>query len=552
VRLTGRAFGRRAGVTAGLLWVTTPLLIDAGWLLRMYALLALFGAAAAVCTLEAIQTRRTIWFVGLFVCGLAALYMQIVGVVIVAACGLALLVAALVRREARPLIGGMLALGAAGILYLPFALPVLAVFRSGRKLGAGVNTSQFGSSIEIPGAVVHTVLLDRLALPGLIVALIAVTLLLIWRRGRRSLPLVTLAWAGLLGMMALAAGPGFYKPRYLASFVVPVLAMIASLTPGPSPGGRGVKLIGWDRLAVATGKRKKQIKQLGALGLMLVLLGAGAWGIRADLDRTTRDDFAAAADFVQAHERPGDAVIVIPDFGQEAFRFHYHGAAPVTGIFPHLSADVDYGPALEALSQGHNGVWLARYQPEVSDPDALAEAWFRQRAATVTEVFPAGMRLQYYDFHPQVSALPANARPIDAQFGDVAALRGVILPVTSGSASDSRLHPPSTWVQVWLYWQTLKAGADFVPRARFTDGSGQVWGAALDRDNTVLQRSPVTTWTPDQLWQVSTDLNVNPSTPPGMYNIEVMVLDPATGAPLPTTGKDAGANWVIAGQFTIN
>ncbi len=580
VRLAGRGFGRRAGLIAGLLWVTAPLLIDAGWLLRMYSLLALFTVAAAVCTLEALQTHRAIWFVGLFACALAALYTQIVGVVIVAACGLTLLVAALIRREPRPLIGGAIALGAAGVLYLPFALPVLAVYRSGRKLGAEINTSQFGSPLEIPGAVVHTVLLDRLAVPGLIVALLAVTLLLIWRRGRRVLPLATLAWAGLLGMMALAAVAGFYKPRYLAPFVAPVLAMIAALTPSPSPPGRGVGNKAEGQYIISRTFFKKAAKNIQevpgsnthvasstsftplllgeglgvralSLALLLALIGAEAWGIGADLDRTTRDDFAAAAAFVQAHERPGDAVVVIPDFGQEAFRFHYHGSAPVTGIFPHLSAAVEYAPILDSLARGHDGVWLVRYQPEVSDPDNLAEAWFRQRAATVTEVFPAGMRLQYYDFAPRRTDLPPDARPLDARFGKVVALRGAILPVTHGSASDQRLHPPSNWVQVLLYWQTLRAGADFTPRVRLTDGVGQVWGAALDRDNGVFQRAPVTTWATDDVWQIGYDLNVNPSAPPGVYNLEVMVLDPSTGAPLPTTGKDAGANWVVAGQFTV-
>jgi hypothetical protein len=34
-----------------------------------------------------------------------------------------------------------------------------------------------------------------------------------------------------------------------------------------------------------------------------------------------------------------------------------------------------------------------------------------------------------------------------------------------------------------------------------------------------------------------------------VYNIEVMVL--VGGEPLPATGADAGTNWVIAGQFTV-
>jgi hypothetical protein len=50
---------------------------------------------------------------------------------------------------------------------------------------------------------------------------------------------------------------------------------------------------------------------------------------------------------------------------------------------------------------------------------------------------------------------------------------------------------------------------------------------------------------------VAYDLNMNPATPPGTYNIEVMVLDPDSGAPMNSTGQDAGAYWAIAGQFVV-
>ena len=91
-----------------------------------------------------------------------------------------------------------------------------------------------------------------------------------------------------------------------------------------------------------------------------------------------------------------------------------------------------------------------------------------------------------------------------------------------------------------------------MPRVRFTSPFAEVYGEAVARENGVLARSPLSTWQPGQIWQVAYDLNLNPQTPPGTYNIEVMVLDPATGEPLSSTGADAGEFWVIAGQFQVN
>ncbi|MBZ0300478.1 MAG: hypothetical protein K8J31_12080, partial [Anaerolineae bacterium] len=136
------------------------------------------------------------------------------------------------------------------------------------------------------------------------------------------------------------------------------------------------------------------------------------------------------------------------------------------------------------------------------------------------------------------------------RFGGVLQLRGVYLPVTIGSAQDARLHPPSNWVQVILYWEARRDQPEGTPRVRLTDPYAQVYGAALERDQDVQHRNPVVSWQAGSIWEVAYDLNLNPETPPGVYNIEVMVLDTA-GQPLPTEGADAGEFWAIAGQFTI-
>jgi hypothetical protein len=287
----------------------------------------------------------------------------------------------------------------------------------------------------------------------------------------------------------------------------------------------------------------------GVLFLGLVLLCG--MGLVSDFDRTLRDNWVAAAEFVEVHEQPGDAVIVIPDWGGEAFHYHYDGSAATTSLLSGVSADINLDSLFTPLVDDHDRVWLILYQPLVTDPEGLAATWFRTHAVTMTEVFPSGIQVKLYDFDPTLEALPESVRPLDVSFGDRLALRGVEMPMTSGSARDSRLHPPSTWAQVILYWESLQAGTNAIPRVRLTDSIGQVYGETILRDNDLLAKYPVTSWEPGQIIRAAYDLNLNPDTPPGVYNVEVMVLDPTTSQPLPATGADAGEHWAIAGHYVV-
>jgi hypothetical protein len=318
---------------------------------------------------------------------------------------------------------------------------------------------------------------------------------------------------------------GFYKARYLLP-LVPLTLIVSG----------GIIDTVTHRL------------RLPGYALLAALLLGSVWSVQHDLDRALRDDWVAAARFVEDHERPDDVIIVVPDWGQEAFQYHYAGTLPVTGLFSGVSADLDIDTVLAGQVVDAARVWYVNYQPEVSDPVGRVAGWFRSRAATLTEVFPAGMRIHYFDMQPVKSDFPDDARALDAVFADVLRLHGVYLPVGQGPAGDMRLHPPSNWVQVVLYWEALQSNLHVMPRVRLTDPYAQVYGAALEREPTgVLE--PVQNWVPGEIWQVAYDLNLNPETPPGVYNIEVMVLD--AGEPVSTEGADTGDFWVIAGQFVV-
>jgi hypothetical protein len=580
LRLAGRTLSRPAALVAGVLWAVAPLLFASDLLVRMYTLLALLGMIGFVCIVEADCARgrqRCLLYVLVGLTALAAMYIHMLGFVLTGVFAVGVLASLLVNqkgtgrggigaRQAVPLpipnsvgisVGAGLrpaptesneasisqsswrrrfqsalfafaCLTAAALLSLPYAGSLWALYRSGRPLGAEINPLAAFSAADVPDVILSALLTGRswVVVPFLLTVLIFICIVLVCLRCRsKVLPLAVMTMTGIAAMIGLAWIADLYKPRYLTPFVAPLLALLAG--------------------AVLLPKRI-----LWRAGLLLVLAFASGAGLLGDFDRTLRDDWVAAAQFIQSHEQPGDVVIVIPDWGGEAFRYHYGGSAPVMSLLPGVSAQVDLNALLSPFVVGRGRAWYVCYQPLVSDPQALADNWFRAHAVTMTEVFPSGIQVRLYDFDPILEGLPQSARPLDAVFGGTLALRGVEMPVTRGSAHDTRLHPPSAWVQVILYWESLESGIQVVARVRLTDSTGQVYGGAVQRDNDLLVRFPLSSWLPGQIVRAAYDLNLNPDMPSGIYNIEVMVLDEA-GQPLPAAGADSGAQWVIAGQYEV-
>src|SRR5215470_3031937 len=67
IRLTGLSFGRRAALTAGILWALCPVLVFADYLVRMYTMLALWSTAGLACVIQAWRVqgiRRIGWLAG--------------------------------------------------------------------------------------------------------------------------------------------------------------------------------------------------------------------------------------------------------------------------------------------------------------------------------------------------------------------------------------------------------------------------------------------------------------------------------------------------------
>lgn len=503
-----------------LVWSVSPVLIFGGWLLRMYGLLGFLTVAALAAAVEArYHARRVGWLVLAFGLALAAMYTHITGVLTLAAVVMVCLWDARHHGRRAGVVLGLALM--VGLAYLPFALPIARLYLSGATLGAEVNPANSLPLWQIPSALILTTVGHRLTVWFGLAVLWLIPLFDRDRwRNHRGLGLAV--GVTFIGMVALGMVGGLYKARYIVPFAPLWVAFVFV--------GRRV----WERAV-----------------WVIVLVTVGIIGLSHNLQYGWRDDWTAAAHFIEAHTVAGDVIVVVPDWGQEALRYHYKGAATVRGFFPQIAPTLDLDAAFGSYLNPARRVWLVRYQPTVSDPDSLAQAWFDRQYSVATVAYPAGMEVTLYHLQPANPFLLDSATPIDATFGDVLALRGVTLPTGFAvDADDRRLFDGSGRALVALHWQALQALDDGQrPRVRLTDTYGQVYGEAVMHGRGVAWPS-VETWPPEQVMTMYYDLNLNPTTPAGVYNVEVMVLD-ATGAPMPATGGDAGEFWVVAGQVTV-
>lgn len=522
---TRRLFGTRPALAAGLLWSLNPLLIWVTAQVRMYALLALLATLTWLCLLRALDSRRPAWWIVFGITALGVAYTQIVGAAALAAAGAAAGGWLLARRR----IGGVVALGGVGLAYVPYALTMWA--RRGDHPLLAENPPD-----GVPDFVRRFVSMLLVHHPPWsdgwlwVLALLCLGLLawgLIRTRQRAAGPLV--ATVGLMLVTAAAGaayfvfGSDVFRTKYFA-FVAPLFLVGLALGVEQLPGR-------WARGAA-----------------LITLAGASLLGLAEQLAPANRDDFRSAAHFVTEHSDSGDLIIVTSNYGEKPFRAYYDGPARVIGPWYGISPDLPLDDLLIHITAGYDTVWLVSYMGNAVDPDDLLNRWFAARYPLRTEIFPAGVTTRAYDLRPQTADLPPEAIPLDVTFGGQAALRGYQVYTGSVPRRDHRLHPPSSWVHVTLYWETLAPGVSFRPDVRLEGETGAVWGGILDRPNDTLDRFPPETWTPGQVWRTDFDLILNPDADPGRYKIVVRVANPDGGFWLL---DGLGVDWLILDRVRV-
>ena len=560
--LARRLSGRTTALLAGLLLALAPVMVWYSQELRMFQP-AVTGLVWAGYFLirgwqgASVQARLG-WWVGFVLAMSAALYSYLFSAFMLPAAGLTVLgLAILVWRTGdgtfpwRRFTEGALAVGAAGLLFLPLARNAWLVNEAEGEPGRAFQDFFANSRHLLQVFTVWRVDWPPLAVGAallLFAGLMAVGLLLPLRRSQetggpetgfltknRLLPpgadrLFLWLWIGvplLIANLLLAKSDSvFGEDRYLL-FLAPFVLWAAA---------RGAVWIGqrW---------RPAGITVAAAAAILLLLALPHLWS-----PAMQRENWRAAADYVMAYqERSPDlpaAWVPHVDYtrlpvewyvrqrmDEETLPIYFPFTSTLT---PEMVDEVVAPPLLGIVKTGADTLWLTQSHLDGVDDQRVVEGWLNANFPLITEQYPAGIKLSGYALRSHFDELPALAEGAsypEAELAPGLTLAACEITTPVVSAQDDAMHPPSGWVHVRLWWRADgEIDDDYIATVQMVGPEG-VWGDRLYRENEALRRSPTSSWPAGEVVRDEIDVNLNPVTPPGEYPITVGLMDSA-GAPV--------------------
>jgi len=548
-RLGEQLFSRRTALIAVAIAALNPFLVWFAQEVRMYALGTLLSLAGMIAFVRGLTDGRLRDWAGYALYTLLASYTHIGAALLIPAQALMLLWAW--PRNRRAFACGAVALAVITIGYLPYAYN--AWVYSGRQIAVLTR-------YRLPPLTLARVSAERLAVNNAPLAGTAQWAVLSVACFLLGLGLLhgdatsqSVAGAGLQGSRRLS---GLAARAFTALHLFVPLALICILSLRhplfqtkilvfvSAPFAFG--------LATGTAWLSRRVPHLGWAALAVVLAIELA-GLRYNwYPGYEKENWREAARYVEAHSGPEDVVLVHLEYYHVPFEYYYRGPAPVTHPFgSHIEGFDQIDETLQSYSR-YDALWLVLSGEFLADPEHYVERWVAERYPLITAVYPKAIAVKGYALRYRLAEPPAKMIPVGAVFGGQVRLVGYRVDQTRLRATDVWLHPPSNWIHVALYWQALgPVGEDFGVLARMTDELGQVWGAQLDRDNDVLHMYPPTRWQSGEVVRTDHDINLNPVTPPGHYQIEISVVHPGSEQRWSADGPGATSDRVVLTRVEI-
>ncbi len=188
-------------------------------------------------------------------------------------------------------------------------------------------------------------------------------------------------------------------------------------------------------------------------------------------------------------------------------------------------------------------LYLNQVQRDIPSPNIIH--YFRTRRQPEHTVRLNG--LDYAWVYPGpiagFGADPQPQNPVTGEFGGEARLLGYNLHPAPVSGSDSLI--------VTLYWRALvTSDLDRFVFLRLVDSGGHTWARADSPP--VMGLWPTQQWQPDMLIEDAHALPLPPGMPPGKYQLEVGLYNPADGYPLAISGQPVGqGGGLLVGEVDI-
>ena len=507
-------FDRRTAGVAALLITLSPFAIWFGQEAKMYALHMLLATLSTLLLTLALQRNRWWRWVGYGVSINLLGYSHFFGAFAIAAQGIVALITARDGRRRRAYL----------ITMLLVALPYLPVVRFALQIFPNLEIVDPSKRYVPPLDGIRELLIGysaRVAPPRLVDGLLAGVVVLVvfgclaaWRRQwRQGVRLVSLLTLPIAFFYTVAFKLRVFAPKYLsATFPFFVLTLAVAVT----------TLARWKR-------------DLGLLLLAALALGAGRAHLR-DLTQPAvqRTDWRYVAAYLEEHATEDDVIVTYVDYIDRLLRYYYTGDLPIRA-YP-------YDPATPELlydeleSEGYHALWLVLSHDRIFAPNHRLIDAARARYPQITGQYPTQGQIQLLGFTMRWRhrGLPDRAQPVKLDGGTGLTLRGYHVDQRRLPATEAISHPPSNWLHVTTYWQRTEAACqpDQRPVVLLTDAGGAVWGRALERSPTVFERDPPCQWPEEAVVEAHFDVNLNPATPAGPYQL-VMTVEDTEGRRLP-------------------
>ncbi|MFN2169231.1 MAG: glycosyltransferase family 39 protein, partial [Anaerolineae bacterium] len=241
--------------------------------------------------------------------------------------------------------------------------------------------------------------------------------------------------------------------------------------------------------------------------------------------RYNKDQHREWGAYLDAHVRPGDMVIVDPPHIAELYQYYTDTSVPWVGAPLFHESRQGTMAMLEGLLTEYDRVWLAfSHTPPWGDRRRFPEQWLNEHAFRVDykgfESYASNVLVACYVREwPSVDSVPPDTQPIFVRYDTSLRLEGYRL--VSRARSGEALH-------VQLYWGIdepipFQASASL----RLVDGEGRLWGSGEQCPYNGLY--PMWQWGPGLLLQDEHQLNIDAGTPPGLYSLELVLLDRPDG-----------------------
>ncbi len=307
----------------------------------------------------------------------------------------------------------------------------------------------------------------------------------------------------------------FFYPRYLL-LIAPVFYLLAA---------QGVSALG------------RLWRPLGVGGTALLLAGSayGLYGYYTD-DAYLKGRYGQMMAYVQAHARPGDALILANQLQRPLFQY-YQPEGLDAYFFPRYGVpleDPSTAAELEAIAARHPRLWLVRFgNPAEYDPNDTLTRWLATHGSKAYFDGWVDADLSLYVMTPTAGD-QALYHPLRLDLGGHVALLGYAL-------NTDRLAPGETLL-LTLYWQTLvPMGRRYTVFTHLLDATNQIKGQ-MDSEPQG-GGLPTNLWTAGQVIQDNYALTVDDDAVPGSYLLEVGMYLLETNERLPVYDPVSG-EWV--------